>query len=124
MNDTTRVANLVGGFWQESPELETIDIVNPADLREIVGAVPRMDAAAIEAVYDAASRGAAAWRTTSPVERGRVLLRAAALLRERCSAIAQLLAREMGKTIGEATVEVTKSADFFEYYGGFGRASR
>ena len=28
----------------------------------------------------------------------------------------------MGKTVAEATVEVTKSEDFFEYYGGMARS--
>ena len=50
--------------------------------------------------------------------------RAAALLRERKQTIASGLTREMGKTLAEASVEVDKTADFFEYYGGLGRGER
>jgi aldehyde dehydrogenase (NAD+) len=121
--DRTLTRNLVGGAWRDVPG-ERLEVRNPADLREVVGAVPRMDAAAIADVYAEAERGAAVWRATSAVQRGRVLLEAAALLRQRRAPIAQLLSLEMGKTLGEAAVEVTKAADFLEYYGGIGRAAR
>lgn len=99
-----------------------IDVLDPSDQRRVVGSVPSMDADAVAAAYDAAARGAARWRSIGTVERGRVLLRAAALLRERRDAIARTLSLEMGKTLGEASGEVAKAADFFEYYGGLGRA--
>jgi aldehyde dehydrogenase (NAD+) len=51
-----------------------------------------------------------------------VLLAAAHLLRARADDIARDLTREMGKTLPEARGEVGKTADFFEYCGGLGRA--
>jgi acyl-CoA reductase-like NAD-dependent aldehyde dehydrogenase len=114
--------NLVGGEWLAGGE--TIDVVNPADVREVVGAVPSMSAEEVAAVYEAAAAGAATWGATSKVERGRILFETARLLRERQADLAALITAEMGKTIGEATVEVQKSADFFEYFGGLGRAGR
>jgi len=114
--------NLVDGQWQSAPgELE---VRNPADLRELVATVPAMDAAGVRAAFDAAERAAAVWRRTSQVDRGRVLLRAAQLLRDRSDELSRTLTREMGKTLAEATGEVGKAADFFEYYGGLGRVDR
>lgn len=117
-----RKLNLVGGEWRDAAG--TIEVLDPADERTIVATVPAMDASDVAAVYAAASVGAAAWRATSAVDRGRVLLRAAELLRERRPEIARTLTREMGKTLAEASGEVGKAADFFEYYGGLGRAAR
>jgi len=111
--------NLVGGTWRSTAE--TLEVRNPADARELVATVPSMDAAAVHAVFDAAERGAAIWRDTTPIDRGRVLLRAAALMREQREELARTLTREMGKTLAEATGEVAKAADFLEYYGGLGR---
>ena len=114
--------NLVDGEWQSAPE--QLEVRNPADIRELVATVPSMDAAGVHAAFEAAERAAATWRDTSQVDRGRVLLRAAQLLRERSDELSRTLTLEMGKTLAEATGEVGKAADFFEYYGGLGRAER
>ncbi|MBS1892971.1 MAG: aldehyde dehydrogenase [Actinobacteria bacterium] len=114
--------NLVGGEWRDASG--SIDVLDPSDEREVVASVPAMDAADVEAAFAAAAAGAATWRATSSVDRGRILLRAADLLRERAPEIARVLTREMGKTLAEATAEVGKAADFFEYYGGLGRGAR
>ncbi|KOS56696.1 aldehyde dehydrogenase family protein [Rhodococcus rhodochrous] len=113
------LANLSDGEWLSS--VGSIEVHNPADTREVVAAVPSMSAEEVGAVFEAAQRGFATWRDTSPVDRGRILLRAAALLRERQDELSLTLTREMGKTLAEARGEVGKAADFFEYYGGLGR---
>jgi alpha-ketoglutaric semialdehyde dehydrogenase len=101
-----------------------LEVRNPADTREVVGTVPNMDARDVYAAFDAAERSWADWRDTSPVGRGRILLRAAAILRERRDDLSRTLTLEMGKTLAESAGEVSKAADFFEYYGGVGRAER
>jgi len=114
--------NLVDGEWQSSAG--QLEVRNPADTRELLATVPSMDAAGVHAAFAAAERAAATWRATSQVDRGRVLLRAAHLLRERREELSRTLTLEMGKTLAEASGEVGKAADFFEYYGGLGRADR
>ncbi|PVG81168.1 aldehyde dehydrogenase [Nocardioides gansuensis] len=118
----THAQNLVGGTWQSTAT--TLEVRNPADGRELVATVPSMDAAAVHAAFDAAERGAVVWRDTSPVDRGRVLLRAAAIMRDQRDDLARILTKEMGKTLAEATGEVGKAADFLEYYGGLGRGEQ
>lgn len=116
------LVNLLDGEWRSSTD--HLDVHNPADMREVVATVPRMSADDVAAAFDAASRGAQVWKATSPVDRGRILTRASILLRERQRALSEILTREMGKTLAEATGEVNKTADFFEYYGGLGRADQ
>jgi aldehyde dehydrogenase (NAD+) len=117
----TTLANLVGGVWTDDGD-GTIAVGDPADLDAVVAHIPAMRAADIDHVYDAAARGAREWAAAGALERGAVLLRAAELLRARRETIATDLVREMGKTLAEATVEVTKAADFFAYYGAMGRS--
>jgi len=114
--------NLVDGEWQSGPN--RLEVRNPADTRELVATVPSMDARDVHAAFEAADRASATWRNTSQVDRGRVLLRAAHLLRDRRDELSRTLTLEMGKTLAEANGEVGKAADFFEYYGGLGRAER
>lgn len=122
MSSATRVHNLVAGEWRASDDW--MEVRNPADHREVVAEVPAMSGDDVARAYDAAAAAAQVWARTSPISRGRVLLKAAALLRERSEAIAADLTREMGKTLAEARGEVGKTADFFEYCGGLARGSQ
>jgi aldehyde dehydrogenase (NAD+) len=98
-----------------------LEVLDPADQRIVVGTVPAMSAAEVTELYDVAERGFRVWRATSAIARGLVMARAAALLRERSPMIVSDLVAEMGKSSAEAEVEVTKSADFFDYYAGLAR---
>ncbi len=114
-------SNLVGGRFTAEAAGEPIEVRNPAN-DEIVGIVPAMDAADVDTVLSAAVAGAETWKGTNQIERGRVLLEAARLIREEAESLRDLIVREMGKTTAEATGEVGKTAEFFEYYGGMGRS--
>jgi len=114
-------ANLIGGTWVEEGGEGLLPVTDPSDVEHVVGQVPAMGAADVTALYDAAERGASVWRHTPVLERARVLAGAARLLRERTDAIARDLVSEMGKTLAEATIEVTKSADFMDYYASLAR---
>ena len=56
------------------------------------------------------------WRGQSFASRKAVLLRAAALMRERSQALAELVTLEMGKLIQQSSGEVMLSASILEYY--------
>ncbi len=117
---TSTLPNLIGGEFVDAAPDASIDVTNPAD-GSIVGAVPAMTAADLGAVFDAAEAGARTWRAAGPLGRGRILLDAAGLIRDEATDLVELIVAEMGKTRAEATIEVAKSAEFFEYYGGLGR---
>lgn len=113
--------NLVDGNIVESTTGDALDVHNPADLDQLVGRVPAMSATDVDAVYDAAVAGARTWRNTGLLARGEIMRAAAAKMRAESDALARLIVREMGKTLAEATVEVTKATDFFDYYAGLAR---
>lgn len=113
--------NLIDGHIVESTTGDALDVHNPADLDRLVGRVPAMSPADIDAVYGAAEAGARIWRATGLLARGEILRAAAAKMRSESATLARLIVQEMGKTLAEATVEVTKAADFFDYYAGLAR---
>lgn len=113
-------ANLVGGSFTTEAAGEPIEVRNPAN-DEVIGRVPAMGADDVDAVISAAVEGAKHWKATGPLARGRIMLDAAALIRAEAPTLIELIVSEMGKTRAEATGEVGKTAEFFEYYGGAGR---
>ena len=58
------------------------------------------------------------WRRINTRDRGRLLLRLAALIRDNGEELATLEARNVGKPISEARDEVGLAANVFEYYAG------
>lgn len=117
----TDLQNLIGGAFADARDGGWLDVTDPATAGDLVGRVPAMTAAELPAVFDAAEAGARAWRATNPIERGKVLFRAAALVREQAAELTALIVAEMGKTKAEAGGEVGKVAEFLEYYGGLCR---
>ncbi len=121
MSETVSFGNLIGGEWVEAGGEGTLPVTDPSDVERVIAHVPAMSAADVAALFDAAATGARVWRQTRPLERARVMFGAARLLRERGESIARDLVCEMGKTLAEASVEVTKAADFLEYYASLAR---
>jgi acyl-CoA reductase-like NAD-dependent aldehyde dehydrogenase len=116
-----RLRNLVAGEFLDARDDAWLDVTNPATDGDVVGRVPAMTADDLAAVFDAAEAGARAWRAAGPIERGKVLYRAAALVREQAADLTALIVAEMGKTRAEAGGEVGKVAEFLEYYAGLTR---
>jgi aldehyde dehydrogenase (NAD+) len=94
---------------------------DPADVRTVVGDVPAMTPGEVATAYRRARAGFAAWRRAGPLDRAAVLASCAGLVRSRARDGAVTLVRENGKTLAEASAEVAKTADFFDYYASFGR---
>jgi len=73
----------------------------------------------IEAAVDSSEKAFYSWRTKTGAERGRVLLKAAHVLRSRLKKIALLETQDVGKPISESlAVDITSAADALEYFGG------
>jgi acyl-CoA reductase-like NAD-dependent aldehyde dehydrogenase len=100
---------LIGGLWRSAIGTgKTEDVTSPYD-GSVVGTVPVGGVRDVDAAFTAAEQGAAVWRRTPAHERFRILMRAADLVDERASEIARMLSAENGKTITEATAEVSRS---------------
>lgn len=112
--------NFIAGETMPAKSGQTFKNFNPADRREFVGQYPlsgREDAAAAIAAAQAAFP---AWAGTTPPARGRILSKTSQLLEARKAELAELLTREEGKTLAEATGEVQRAADIFRFFGGLG----
>jgi succinate-semialdehyde dehydrogenase/glutarate-semialdehyde dehydrogenase len=110
---------LINGEWIRGGR-ETIPVVNPADEAHLAQ-LPIATAADLDAALAAAERGLRVWRATGPNERAAVMLKAAALLRQRVDAIAPRITLELGKTLDEARYEVLRAADILSWDAGEGQ---
>src|SRR6185312_7534706 len=108
--------------WRPGAAGATIPVVNPAT-EEVVGTVAHATEGDLAEAVAAAKSGFATWRKVSPYERSKVMRQAAALMRERESAIARLMTIEQGKPLNEARMEVRSSADVIEWFAEEGRRS-
>jgi len=102
----------IDGQWQSSTE--HLPIINPSDETQL-GLLPVATEQALDDALAAARRGFKTWSRTAPVERSRILLQAAQLMRERQEEIAQSIALELGKPIRQARLEVIRGCEFFEW---------
>ncbi|MEQ6918416.1 betaine-aldehyde dehydrogenase [Halomonas aquatica] len=101
---------------------ETFSVVNPFD-GSLLAEVHQAAEADVDAAVAAARKGQRIWAAMTGMERGRILQRAVALLRERNDEIAELETRNTGKPISEtAAVDVVTGADVLEYYAGLASA--
>jgi succinate-semialdehyde dehydrogenase/glutarate-semialdehyde dehydrogenase len=98
----------------------TLPVMNPAT-EEVLGELPLASSADLERALEAARRAWPVWRGMGPLVRGKILRKAADLLRERSEAIAHLATLEEGKTLTEARVELNMAAEIFDWYAEEGR---
>lgn len=94
-----------------------LDSTNPANGEKLTE-IARGDAADAAAAVAAAEAAFAEWRERKPIERGRVLLEIARMIRTRSKELAELEQLEAGKPAFQAPFEVEIAAQYFEFYGG------
>ena len=111
---------LVDGAWIDAAGGGTWDVVDPAT-EEVVARVPFGGAADVNRAIDAARAAWPAWRAQTAYERGAILARTAALLRERAEPLARVTVREAGKPLPEAIREWQVAADLFAFYAEEGK---
>ena len=101
--------------------MTTIEVLDPATA-EPIGAIEDMDEAAVDAAVRRARAtfdGGDWWPHTPDEERGRILARAAGLVRRDAAELAQLETRDVGKPLAEAEGDVEEVARILEYYAGW-----
>jgi succinate-semialdehyde dehydrogenase/glutarate-semialdehyde dehydrogenase len=110
----------IAGEWQSGGNRPTVPVLNPAS-EEVLGHLPLATRADLDRALDAAAAGFRTWRAMAPHERGKILKRAADLIRERTEEIATIATMEQGKTLAEMRIEVGMAANIFEWYAEEGR---
>ncbi|KZZ89321.1 betaine aldehyde dehydrogenase [Ascosphaera apis ARSEF 7405] len=105
-----------GGKLQNATSGRTFQTINPATASPLAD-VDIASPSDLEAAIRAAKTAFPVWSKTSPVERSKILLRAANLLRERNDEIAKVETLDTGKAYSEtSTVDVVTGADVLEYF--------
>ncbi|MBV2358219.1 betaine-aldehyde dehydrogenase [Thalassococcus sp. CAU 1522] len=111
-------SHFVDGAYLEDAAGDPIDVVYPATgavIARIHAATPAVIAKAVESGL----RAQAEWAALSGRERGRVLTRAARIMRDRNRDLSVLETRDTGKPLSETLyVDATSAADALEYFGG------
>ncbi|MGJ4859299.1 aldehyde dehydrogenase family protein [Labrys sp. La1] len=110
--------HFVHGGWRQSASGQAIETFDPgrAEPHARFAAGTAEDVA--EAVSSARQAQHGEWGRATPAERGRVLMRAAELIRENIERLAVAEVLDSGKTLAEARGDVRGSARAFEYYAG------
>lgn len=110
----------IDGEWLGAQGRAVQELVNPAT-EEVLGPLPHATAADLDRALEAAQRAWPEWRAMLPVQRAKILRKAADLMRARAEDIARLATMEMGKTLAETRIEMQASAEIFDWYADEGR---
>ena len=117
---TTDTLLYIDHSWRAGSKGRTIPVFNPATAKAF-GTVACADPVDLDAALAAATRGFEVWKRISAYDRGALMRKAAALLRERADGIAASMVRENGKPLAQAKGEVTNGADLIDWFAGEGQ---
>lgn len=118
MTPPGRLGHLIDGEWRESESDGWQPDLNPSDERDVLALVPDGTADEALAAAHAAARALPAWRDLPGPSRAEHLGRWAAAIADRAEELAQAMAREVGKPVGEARGEVARCGAILRYYAG------
>jgi len=111
-------SHFVDGQYIEDPAGAVIDVVYPAT-GQVIARVHEATPEVIEKAIASAVRAQREWGRMKPVERSRILRRAADLIRARNRELSELETLDTGKPLQETLVaDATSGADALEYFAG------
>ena len=118
MQAQPKASHFVNGGFVEDDSGEPMEVIYPATgevIARLYAATPSIISKAVESAKDAQGE----WAALKPVERGRILRRAADIIHERNDEIARVETLDTGRAIQETiVVDAASAADALEYYGG------
>lgn len=107
--------NFISNAWLPSETGRTFDNLNPADATDVIGAFPLSSAKDVHDAVSAASKAFAAWRLVPAPKRGDILRRAGDIFTRRKDELAEIMTREMGKTVTETKGDIQEAIDTAYY---------
>ncbi len=117
-----KASHFIDGQYVEDTDGAVIEVIYPFT-GEVVARVHAATPAIVERAIAAATRAQKEWASWTGTERGRVLRRAADIMRERNHDLSVLETYDTGKPYQETSVaDATSGADSFEYFGGLAGA--
>ncbi len=108
-------ANFIAGDWVGADSGETIDVTNPAT-GEVIGTVPASGKAETRRAIDAASAALPGFASMPLMERLDLLWKLHDALMDNKAALGELLTREQGKPLAEATGEIVIGAGYVRWF--------
>ena len=117
MTDYPRLGLYIDGEWLSGDGREAQAVLNPAT-GETLADVPVASFADLDRALAAAQLGFETWRVTPADQRFAIMMKAAALIRERAEHIARIVTMEEGKPFAEAKGEVVAGAGLLEFHAG------
>lgn len=118
MQAQPKASHFVNGAYFEDTEGTALPVIFPGT-GDTIAKLHEATPAVIEAALAAAKAAQGPWAALMPVERGRILRRAADIIRDRNRALSELETLDTGKPISETLVaDATSAADALEYFGG------
>jgi betaine-aldehyde dehydrogenase len=119
MRAQPQASHFIGGAYVEDRGGESFESRYPAT-GEVIAQVHAATPEVIERALASAQAAQAEWAARPPVERGRILQRAAALMRARNRELSELETLDTGKPLQETLVaDAASGADALEYFAGF-----
>ncbi len=112
------LSHFIGGAFCESASDGWIDDVNPSDADDVIARIPEGTADDVRAAVQAAADAAPRWRALTGPARAEHLYKWADAIAARAEELAQAMAREVGKPIGESRGEVGRCGMILRYYAG------
>jgi acyl-CoA reductase-like NAD-dependent aldehyde dehydrogenase len=109
-------ANYIGGEWVEG--IHAAENINPSDLNDVVGLYAHASRDQVSSAIAAAHEAQREWGAQTPQQRADVLDKVGVEITQRENELADLLAREEGKPVGEALGEVKRAAQIFKFFAG------
>ncbi|HBO84119.1 MAG TPA: aldehyde dehydrogenase, partial [Deltaproteobacteria bacterium] len=116
-----KIKNYINGKWQDSLSGKTLESINPANTKDVVGIIPRSNQKDIDIAVNAAREAFNKWRFMPVPKRGEIIFRAAELLTKRKQELGELVTKEMGKVLPEGLGDVQEAIDMAYYMAGEGR---
>jgi len=111
-------SHFIDGAYVEDPAGEAFASLFPAS-GEVIARLHAATPAILDRALEAATRAQAKWAALTGAERGRVLRRAADIMRARNRELSELETRDTGKPLQETLVaDAASGADALEYFGG------
>jgi alpha-ketoglutaric semialdehyde dehydrogenase len=111
-----QLTHFIGGDTVGGPA--PLSSLNPSDLDDVVATFPDGGAAEVDQAVQRARAAWPEWAAATPETRADLLDKVGNTIAQRAAALGELLAREEGKTLAEATGEVMRAARIFKYFAG------
>ncbi|WP_170336311.1 betaine-aldehyde dehydrogenase [Ruegeria arenilitoris] len=113
-----KASHFINGEYVEDTSGAPIDVIYPAT-GEVIARLHSATPTIVDQALNSAKAAQAEWAAMSGTERGRVLRRAADIMRERNRELSIIETHDTGKPLQETLVaDATSGADALEYFGG------